>query len=227
MRVVDIAEALAPDAEHRVIGIRPGEKIHEILLTADEARHSLRGRQRLRHPPGARLVAAARGGRRQAAAARLRVLERHERTLARRRRAPGDGSDREGRRLTGGFLPYGRQEISDEDVDAVAEALRADLITQGPRVAEFEDAMADVPRGPPRRRVRERHGSPPRRCVRRRPRPGRRGDHQSDQLRGIRQLRPLPGCTSEIRRHLPGDVEPRHGACRGGRVRRHARRHRR
>ena len=27
MRVVDIAEALAPDAEHRVIGIRPGEKI--------------------------------------------------------------------------------------------------------------------------------------------------------------------------------------------------------
>jgi UDP-N-acetylglucosamine 4,6-dehydratase/5-epimerase len=40
MRVVDIAEALAPEAEHRVIGIRPGEKIHEILLTEDEARHS-------------------------------------------------------------------------------------------------------------------------------------------------------------------------------------------
>jgi UDP-N-acetylglucosamine 4,6-dehydratase/5-epimerase len=40
MRVVDIAEALAPDAEQKVIGIRPGEKIHEILLTGDEARHS-------------------------------------------------------------------------------------------------------------------------------------------------------------------------------------------
>jgi UDP-N-acetylglucosamine 4,6-dehydratase len=41
MRVVDIAEALAPEAEHRVIGIRPGEKLHEVLLTEDEARHTL------------------------------------------------------------------------------------------------------------------------------------------------------------------------------------------
>jgi UDP-N-acetylglucosamine 4,6-dehydratase len=41
MRVVDMAEALAPDAEHRIIGIRPGEKLHEVLLTDDEARHSL------------------------------------------------------------------------------------------------------------------------------------------------------------------------------------------
>jgi UDP-N-acetylglucosamine 4,6-dehydratase len=41
MRVVDIADALAPDAEHRIIGIRPGEKLHEVLLTEDEARHSL------------------------------------------------------------------------------------------------------------------------------------------------------------------------------------------
>jgi UDP-N-acetylglucosamine 4,6-dehydratase/5-epimerase len=41
MRVTDVAEALAPEAEHRIIGIRPGEKLHEVLLTEDEARHSL------------------------------------------------------------------------------------------------------------------------------------------------------------------------------------------
>src|SRR5258708_15633090 len=40
MRVTDIAEALAPGAELRVIGIRPGEKVHEVLLTEDESRHS-------------------------------------------------------------------------------------------------------------------------------------------------------------------------------------------
>ncbi|MDP9223601.1 MAG: UDP-N-acetylglucosamine 4,6-dehydratase (inverting) [Actinomycetota bacterium] len=40
MRVADIAEALAPEAELRIIGIRPGEKLHEVLLTEDEARHS-------------------------------------------------------------------------------------------------------------------------------------------------------------------------------------------
>ena len=41
------------------------------------------------------------------------------------------------------LLPYGRQEISDEDVAAVAEALRADLITQGPVIERFERALAD------------------------------------------------------------------------------------
>jgi len=40
MKVTDLAEIVAPDAEKKVIGIRPGEKIHEILLTEDESRHS-------------------------------------------------------------------------------------------------------------------------------------------------------------------------------------------
>lgn len=40
------------------------------------------------------------------------------------------------------FLPYGRQQISEEDVQAVAEALRGEMITQGPLVEEFERAFA-------------------------------------------------------------------------------------
>jgi UDP-4-amino-4,6-dideoxy-N-acetyl-beta-L-altrosamine transaminase len=40
-------------------------------------------------------------------------------------------------------LPYGRQEICDGDVEAVVEALRDELITQGPRVERFEAAFAD------------------------------------------------------------------------------------
>ncbi len=41
MKVVDLAEAIAPDAEVAVIGIRPGEKMHETLVMAEEASHTI------------------------------------------------------------------------------------------------------------------------------------------------------------------------------------------
>lgn len=41
MRVVDLAEAVAPGVPRTVVGIRPGEKLHEVLITADEARHTV------------------------------------------------------------------------------------------------------------------------------------------------------------------------------------------
>jgi UDP-N-acetylglucosamine 4,6-dehydratase (inverting) len=41
MKITDLAEVIAPDAEKEEIGIRPGEKIHEVLLTEQEARHAL------------------------------------------------------------------------------------------------------------------------------------------------------------------------------------------
>jgi len=41
MRVTDLAEAIAPGVPHEIVGIRPGEKLHEILITGDEARHAV------------------------------------------------------------------------------------------------------------------------------------------------------------------------------------------
>ena len=41
------------------------------------------------------------------------------------------------------FLPYGRQSIDDDDIAAVAEALRSDYLTTGPRVEAFEQAFAE------------------------------------------------------------------------------------
>lgn len=46
--------------------------------------------------------------------------------------------------LTDGFLPYGRQTIEDDDLLAVAAALKADLLTTGPLVEQFERAFADA-----------------------------------------------------------------------------------
>ena len=41
MRLIDLFDAIAPNSKKEIIGIRPGEKLHEILLTRNEARHSI------------------------------------------------------------------------------------------------------------------------------------------------------------------------------------------
>ena len=41
MRITDLAEAIAPECNHEVVGIRPGEKMHEIMIPEDDARNSL------------------------------------------------------------------------------------------------------------------------------------------------------------------------------------------
>jgi len=40
------------------------------------------------------------------------------------------------------MIPYGKQDISDEDIAAVVAVLKSDFITQGPKVIEFEQAIA-------------------------------------------------------------------------------------
>jgi perosamine synthetase len=40
------------------------------------------------------------------------------------------------------FLPYGRQSIGEDDIQAVVDVLRSDWLTTGPKVAEFEEAFA-------------------------------------------------------------------------------------
>src|SRR4029079_12973327 len=39
-------------------------------------------------------------------------------------------------------IPYGRQNITQDDIEAVINTLRSDYLTQGPRIKEFEEAFA-------------------------------------------------------------------------------------
>ncbi|MBE3594358.1 MAG: UDP-N-acetylglucosamine 4,6-dehydratase (inverting), partial [Candidatus Carbobacillus altaicus] len=41
MKVVDLAEAICPHCEIEYIGIRPGEKLHEVMITEDDARRTI------------------------------------------------------------------------------------------------------------------------------------------------------------------------------------------
>ncbi len=42
MRVTDLAHAMAPGLPHKVVGIRPGEKLHEVMITEDDSRATLK-----------------------------------------------------------------------------------------------------------------------------------------------------------------------------------------
>jgi UDP-N-acetylglucosamine 4,6-dehydratase/5-epimerase len=41
MKVMDLAKAIAPECKTKIIGIRPGEKLHEVMVPEDDARHTL------------------------------------------------------------------------------------------------------------------------------------------------------------------------------------------
>lgn len=40
MKVTDVARAIAPDAEQQIVGIRPGEKLHEQMISAEDSYHT-------------------------------------------------------------------------------------------------------------------------------------------------------------------------------------------
>lgn len=41
MKVMDLAKAIGPECKTEIVGIRPGEKLHEAMITEDDARHTL------------------------------------------------------------------------------------------------------------------------------------------------------------------------------------------
>ncbi len=40
-RILDVAEAIAPDCKHEIVGIRPGEKLHEEMITVNDAMNTV------------------------------------------------------------------------------------------------------------------------------------------------------------------------------------------
>ncbi len=124
MQVDDLAEAMAPGLPVDYIGIRPGEKLHEGLLTVDE-----RG---IRSMPAACTSCCPEhpwwGGNPDG---------RTGQPLPDGFAYTSDVNDCGSRRTNSPRWchdPVRRQSISEEDIAAVAEVLRGDWLTQGPTV---------------------------------------------------------------------------------------------
>lgn len=41
MNIMELAKAIAPECRYEVVGIRPGEKLHEVMILEDDSRHTL------------------------------------------------------------------------------------------------------------------------------------------------------------------------------------------
>ncbi|MEP9411510.1 MAG: UDP-N-acetylglucosamine 4,6-dehydratase (inverting) [Candidatus Brocadia sp.] len=41
MNIMELAKAIAPECKHEIVGIRPGEKLHEVMIPEDDSRHTL------------------------------------------------------------------------------------------------------------------------------------------------------------------------------------------
>ena len=41
MNIMDLAKAIAPECETKIVGVRPGEKLHELMITRDDSRQTL------------------------------------------------------------------------------------------------------------------------------------------------------------------------------------------
>jgi len=41
MNIMELVKAIAPECRHEIVGIRPGEKLHEVMILEDDSRHTL------------------------------------------------------------------------------------------------------------------------------------------------------------------------------------------
>ena len=140
----------APACKQHVVGIRPGEKLHETMIPADDAHCTVELEDRYvilqSFANAAREAYLHRGAKPVAEGFSYssdtnpeKLDARGLQTLLARWPMPDRAKLRSG---AWPFLPYGRQEIGDADIKAVVEALCSDWLTTGPRVCEFEKAFA-------------------------------------------------------------------------------------
>jgi UDP-4-amino-4,6-dideoxy-N-acetyl-beta-L-altrosamine transaminase/UDP-N-acetylglucosamine 4,6-dehydratase (inverting) len=145
-RITDVAEALAPECKLEMVGVRPGEKIHEEMITSSDSLHTADlGKYYCILPAGGEISMATyceRTGAKPVPPGFSYDSGANEdfltvdalRALVKQHVDPNH--------VAVNAIPYGRQDISEIDVDNVVKVLKSDYLTQGAVVPSFEQAVA-------------------------------------------------------------------------------------
>ena len=147
MRITDLATAICACCKQETVGIRPGEKLHELLITRDDAQYTLEFDSFFVIQPAVHLWN--HGEHRnygdeqgRPVAPDFEYASDSNSRVARHRAA--QSCHRVARSMR--FLGYGRQNIDRGDIDAVVAVLESDFLTQGPQVEKFEAALGGARR---------------------------------------------------------------------------------
>ena len=149
MKVTDIARAVDPEAKHEIVGIRPGEKLHEQMISPEDAYYTYE------YPSTSRSCRPSTAGTRTSSASRMASgCPKASPTPAtatpsgwtwppcrpgsRNTRTRSAASERHAMKT----IPYATQSIDDTDLAAVREVLTSGWLTQGPSGPRFEQAFA-------------------------------------------------------------------------------------
>ncbi len=165
MRILDLATVIDPSCEKRVVGIRPGEKLHEVMIPTDDAPQTVEFDNHFVIVPVQKYVSdmvslescLAQGGTRCPSGGFYYGSENNTEWLNRQEmetmialldlpEIEAWRNEREGKSLDDtdeAFIPYGRQSIDENDVHAICETVRSAWLTTGPKVEAFEQAFVE------------------------------------------------------------------------------------
>ena len=145
IRITDLAKAMAPDLELKFIGLRPGEKIHEIMCPADDSHLTIEFNDHFVIAPAIDFV--------DRTNSFTKNFLDEEGVLVPKGFEYNSGNNpvflsldeiKEMNEIAGyPMIPYGKQNLDAEDIQSVVDVLRSPLITQGKVVPAFERSIAE------------------------------------------------------------------------------------
>ena len=141
VKVMTVAEALGPDLPTKIIGIRPGEKLHEVMCSSDDDHLVLEYDNHFVIKPSIQIreeidYSVDNMGDTGELVSRALNINLEQMVLFLMLLNSTNWSHCQ--KISANLIPYSKQIISNEDINSVLEVLKSDWLTQGPMIEKFE-----------------------------------------------------------------------------------------